>query len=109
MRRLIPVALILLTIEIDCGNGLASREGSLNRNRFVKQSVASIFGGIIGSQTTNAAPLDAAPQGPKILRADKCAYGEGEGCASAAGDNEFIKELQRKSLEKKEVAQKVRS
>lgn len=42
-----------------------------------------------------------------VLRSEKCAYGEGEGCSSLAGDNEFIRELQRKSKERKELAQKV--
>jgi hypothetical protein len=70
------------------------------RNAFMRQISASIisFG--------TAANANAAQGG--ILRSDKCAYGEGSGCESLAGDNDFIKELQRKSAANKESAQKVR-
>jgi len=64
----------------------------------MKQLATGVASMALLPQITNAA----------VLRSDKCAYGEGGGCDSLAGDNEFIKELQRRSSEKKEATQKVR-
>ena len=108
MNRLIVSSFLLLTLELVSGFGASTSEGIISRNNFFKQSLASVIGGSFFSQNANAAAFDAVPQSSKVLRADKCAYGEGSGCESLAGDNEFIKELQRKSLENKEAAQKVR-
>ena len=95
-------------VGVVSGLGVSTTERNMSRNQFLKQSMALVFGGSLFSQHANAAAIDATPQGSKILRADKCAYGEGSGCDSLAGENEFIKELQRKSMENKEAAQKVR-
>ena len=75
-----------------------------SRQDFMKQLTIGIAS-VALPQLANAAAIEKTEG--RILRSDKCAYGEGEGCESLAGDNEFIKELQRKSSEKKEAAQKV--
>jgi len=44
-----------------------------------------------------------------VLQSGPCVSGEGEACASLAGENEFIKALQQKSAEKREIYAKVRA
>jgi hypothetical protein len=79
---------------------------SVNRQTFMKQIAAAACSTIatITPQISNAASIEKAEG--KILRANKCAYGEGSGCESLAEENELIKELQRRSLLKKESTQK---
>ena len=68
----------------------------------MKQALAGVasvgVGSMIVSQPANA-----------VIGSEKCAMGEGSGCASLAGDNEYIKELQRKSAVKREATLKVGS
>jgi hypothetical protein len=75
-----------------------------NRQDFIRKLAIGIAS-VALPQVANAAAIENSEG--RILRSDKCAYGEGEGCESLAGDNEFIKNLQRKSAEKKEAVQKV--
>lgn len=85
----------------------ASAFGTSSRNEFVQiLSTAGIaaFSSSLAPEVANAAAIEKAEG--KILRANKCAYGEGEGCEDLAGDNAFIKELQKRSLENKEATQK---
>eukprot|EP00979_Chaetoceros_neogracilis_P002887 scaffold478_cov235-Chaetoceros_neogracile.AAC.4 len=74
-----------------------------NRQDFIRKLAIGIAS-VALPQVANAAAIENSEG--RILRSDKCAYGEGEGCESLAGDNEFIKNLQRKSAEKKEAVQK---
>lgn len=88
----------------------ASTKDSNVSNR-TQQSRANFLKGLVGSATFTLAPqlANAAAEKTegKILRSSgKCAYGVGEGCDDLSDGNEFIKELQRKSAQSKEVAQK---
>lgn len=78
------------------------------RKDFIRQISAGIVSlgsaATVGSSLPNANAAEAG-----ILRSDNCAYGEGTGCEALAGDNEFIKQLQRKSAERKELEKKVRA
>ena len=77
-----------------------------SRNGFFKQISSSVIA--FGSATTTGIlKPDIANAQQGILHSDKCAYGEGLGCDSLAGDNDFIKDLQRKSAKRKEAEQKV--
>ena len=82
-----------------------------SRHEFMKQLSTGIvaFGSSMAipamPQVAHGAAID--KTAVSVLRSDKCAYGEGAGCESLAGDNEFIKELQRKSSEKKEASKQV--
>jgi hypothetical protein len=88
------------------GNWSNASAFSVNRQTFMKQIATAACSTVAIStpQTSNAASVEKADG--KIIRADKCAYGEGSGCESLAEENEFIKELQKRSLSKKEATQK---
>lgn len=80
-----------------------------SRGKFFKTLVKSSIAAaatttIINPSISNAAVSDK-PEG-KILRAGNCAYGVGDGCADLSEGNDFIKELQKKSAQSKESAQK---
>mmetsp|Transcript_1912 Transcript_1912/g.4161 ORF Transcript_1912/g.4161 Transcript_1912/m.4161 type:complete len:141 (+) Transcript_1912:123-545(+) len=73
----------------------------ISRREFFKYTAASIgvVAGILNPLSANA----------DIVRSPgKCANGEGEGCDSLAGGNEFIRSLQKKSSENREANQRVR-
>mmetsp|Transcript_15096 Transcript_15096/g.28404 ORF Transcript_15096/g.28404 Transcript_15096/m.28404 type:complete len:209 (-) Transcript_15096:304-930(-) len=86
-----------------------------SRNAFLKKHLLTSATAAAGTllmrpSLSNAAAIEKtdgeAAAATSILRSDKCAFGEGDGCSTLAGDNEFIQELQRRSREKKETAQK---
>mmetsp|Transcript_1913 Transcript_1913/g.4163 ORF Transcript_1913/g.4163 Transcript_1913/m.4163 type:complete len:183 (+) Transcript_1913:123-671(+) len=71
----------------------------ISRREFFKYTAASIgvVAGILNPLSANA----------DIVRSPgKCANGEGEGCDSLAGGNEFIRSLQKKSSENREANQR---
>ncbi len=76
--------------------------GENSRRDFFQRTVASIglVTGVINPLSANA----------DVIRSPgKCANGEGEGCDSLAGENEFIRSLQRRSSENREANQRVRT
>jgi hypothetical protein len=94
---------------------ISSTTPTTTRHIFLKKhlltsaaATAATAAALLTPSLSNAAAIEKVANDQMILRSDKCAFGEGEGCSSLAGDNEFIKELQRRSKEKKELAQKVR-
>lgn len=95
---------------------ISSTTPTTSRHVFLKKhlltsaagTAAAAAAALLTPSLSNAAAIEKVANEQMILRSDKCAFGEGEGCSSLAGDNEFIKELQRRSKEKKELAQKVR-
>ena len=97
MKKCISISFFLLNLALQQSNVCAFSTPS-SRQDFMRQLATGVASVALLPQIANAA----------VLRSDKCAYGEGGGCDSLAGDNELIKELQRRSSEKKEATQKVR-
>jgi len=70
----------------------------LERRDLLHSSVAAVFGASCLSfpERSDAEPIS-------VLRSKGCYRGEGEACDDLAGDNEFIRSLQRKSAENREM------
>lgn len=96
MKKCISISFFVLNVALQQINVCAFSTPS-SRQDFMKQLATGVASVALVPQIANAA----------VLRSDKCAYGEGGGCDSLAGDNELIKELQRRSSEKKEATQMV--
>ena len=79
----------------------SSTNKSTSRKQFLKFASGALT--FIASSSTNPTT---SPANAAILRNEKCAYGVGDGCDTLAGENDFIKELQRKSAERKELEAK---
>lgn len=102
-------SLALSTHSSSGSSSISSRSAFLKKHILTccssSAAAAAAAAVLLTPSISNAAAIE--QTNGKILKSEKCAYGEGEGCSSLAGDNEFIKELQRRSKERKESAQKV--
>lgn len=97
---------LLLTPQLVASFGVSSQS---SRHDFITQlskSAAMLVGSTAVTCTGANVQVANAVQTNGVLRSEKCAYGEGSGCESLAGDNEFIKSLQKKSAERKEETKK---
>ncbi|KAL7528421.1 hypothetical protein ACHAWF_002550 [Thalassiosira exigua] len=84
----------------------APAAGACARRDALRRGASSCLG-FLAAAAASAPVVAPASAGAAVLRAPgRCANGEGDGCDALAGENDLVRELQRKSAENREANQR---